>query len=881
MSLSRVIPLFLSAILLGFLSTSKADAQFGTGPQAAPDPAALAPLVSVSDLTVQPLQFLTAPDSPELLVEIELAGQIVTLSLFPHSIRGDEFRVLTDDGTGTLTEIPAPPIQTRRGTVLQIPDSSVHASWNGLSLSATVTTPNRSFTIQPVTDFASGHDLAWHVVFDHQNLLATGETCGVTSSGTVGGPSVGGGFQLLGTTYSKADIAIDVDFEFYDYLGQSSTNTVNSVEAVINGVENAYDDTSILIVYELTTIVIRTNAADPYGTASNVDVLLNSFRNTWNSAPESAIQRDVAHLFSGVNFDGSTIGYATVGAICNSSSYGISQVSFTNNLNTRSGLIAHELGHNWGANHCNGQPSCKIMCASINGCNGLNPLAFAPTSATAISNYASTRTCLSILVPPTSIPFVEPFATTSLNVARWSYNRGGQVSNQGVNEPSGPLSMVIDSDGAGTWSDDELRSNYIELSGVTDAHLSFYTQHRGVETGEELVVEYLNSALHWIELDRFTSNGSDQSVFTQQVYALPVPARHNQFRVKFRTEGNSGTDDWFIDDVVVDNGPPIPPPAPTVVLIQPDSGTLLGGRQVSIFGTDFQTSATVTIGNGILENQVIIDDTEIRGNVPLGSTPGSVNVIVSQDSGSDILDDGFTYTAETIRHGLGSGAPGGIVTVPVTAEHESALTGFSLAIDFEPSLIEIIEVTDVGTDIEGADFFQPAYDNSLTTDGGWWTLGVVLSFSSSFTLAPNTNSSLALATYSVNATLPLGVDIDLNPISGIGSPSTENLLVGLQGEVLIPTLETGTVTTAGTLFVRGDTNGDNSIDIADAISVLGYLFSNDPATCLDAYDGNDDGAVNIADAISLLDFLFTQGSPPPAPFPAPGVDPTADQLDCA
>ena len=871
-------------ILFTLLSTIPIAAQssFSAAPSPPPDPAVLAPLLSVSDLTVQPLQFSSMPDSPELIVEVELGGQPVTLSLFPHSIRGDEFRVLTDDGTGNLTEVPAPPILTRRGTVLEIPDSEVYASFDGTGLSATITTPNRAFSIQPVADLVTGHDLFWHAVFDHQHMIATGHTCAFTGpGGSTGGVSGGGSMLLGGTTYSVVDVAIDVDFEYFQINGSSLSQTVNEVESVMNGVEAPYDDPGILIVIELTTIVIRTNFADPYGTETDVDILLNAFRNNWNSSPESAIQRDVAHLFSGVNFAGSTIGYATGPAICTSFSYGIDQMSFSANLASRRGLVAHELGHNWSAGHCNAQSECRIMCSGFGGCNGLQPLMFAPVPAGQIINYRNSRPCLSTRPPPNPIPFFDPFATTSISNSRWSYNRGGVVSSQGVGEPSGNLSIVLDSAGSGTWSDDELRSNYIELFGVSDAHLSFFTEHRGVDAGEELVVEYLNSSLHWVELDRFTSNGIDESSYTHQVYDLPAAARHDKFRVKFRTEGNSTSDDWFIDDVLVDNGPPIPPPVPSLVLVQPDSGTLAGGIQITVFGVDFQPSAIVTVGNLLLENLVFIDDTQIQGDVPLGLAAGSVDVIVSQDSGSDILDDGFTYTGETIRHGLAQGTPGSTVLVPVTAEHESALTGFSLAIDFEPSLIEIVEVTDICTDIDGADFFQPSYDNSPGAGGGWWTLGVVLSFSSGTTLAPSTNSLLALATYEINAALPLGIDIALTPVSGIGAPSTENLLVGLQGLVLVPVLEPGQVTTSGVLFVRGDTNGDSSLNIADAISVLGYLFSSDPATCLDAYDGNDDGSVNIADAISLLDFIFSQGSPPPAPFPSPGIDPTADPLDCA
>ncbi len=49
-------------------------------------------------------------------------------------------------------------------------------------------------------------------------------------------------------------------------------------------------------------------------------------------------------------------------------------------------------------------------------------------------------------------------------------------------------------------------------------------------------------------------------------------------------------------------------------------------------------------------------------------------------------------------------------------------------------------------------------------------------------------------------------------------------------------------------FVRGDSNSDGRLDIADGIHVLGYLFLGASApSCFDAADANDDGAVDIAD----------------------------------
>ncbi len=84
-----------------------------------------------------------------------------------------------------------------------------------------------------------------------------------------------------------------------------------------------------------------------------------------------------------------------------------------------------------------------------------------------------------------------------------------------------------------------------------------------------------------------------------------------------------------------------------------------------------------------------------------------------------------------------------------------------------------------------------------------------------------------------------------------------------------------------TLFKRGDPNGDRQSDIADAVSILGYLFASKPAPkCMDGVDINDDGTVNIADAIALLGYLFASKPAPPAPFTDCGDDGTDDTLTC-
>jgi len=50
---------------------------------------------------------------------------------------------------------------------------------------------------------------------------------------------------------------------------------------------------------------------------------------------------------------------------------------------------------------------------------------------------------------------------------------------------------------------------------------------------------------------------------------------------------------------------------------------------------------------------------------------------------------------------------------------------------------------------------------------------------------------------------------------------------------------------------------------------------------VDAADANDDGKIDIADAIKILGHMFTNTGPLAAPFGECGIDLTVDDLDCS
>ncbi|MBI4601968.1 MAG: PQQ-binding-like beta-propeller repeat protein [Planctomycetes bacterium] len=84
-------------------------------------------------------------------------------------------------------------------------------------------------------------------------------------------------------------------------------------------------------------------------------------------------------------------------------------------------------------------------------------------------------------------------------------------------------------------------------------------------------------------------------------------------------------------------------------------------------------------------------------------------------------------------------------------------------------------------------------------------------------------------------------------------------------------------------FLRGQANGDASLDISDAVAVLQWLFLGAGAPpCRAAANANGDAVVDLSDAVWLLAYLFLGGSPPAPPFPAcgPGALESDEALGC-
>jgi hypothetical protein len=358
--------------------------------------------LGVSRVSIQSLRV----DSPALRIPIDLEGHRVTLSLTRSALRAPGFRVRVA-ANGSLHDVPAPAATSVRGTVDEMPGSVVGGTIrNGQLRAAIALADRRVYHVEPLSAVESGADPTRHAVYAAEDAFEDQGTCATTGSAELVPPRLDSDRGASAAAIRTAEIAFDADFEFYSLNGSSVDSTVADIEDVLAQVNTIYER-DVEITHVITTIIVRSDADDPY-TAFDASALFEEFSNHWISA-QTAVVRDVAHLMTGKNLDGSTIGIASIGGICSKSrGYGLSQSRFTGNMSRRSALTAHELGHTWNARHCDDVMPCNIMCSSLGGCTGLGLPSLEPQAIDAIRNYAASRTCLS-----TPQVAVEPSAASA------------------------------------------------------------------------------------------------------------------------------------------------------------------------------------------------------------------------------------------------------------------------------------------------------------------------------------------------------------------------------------------------------------------------------------------------------------------------------------
>jgi len=380
----------LSVLLTVAIATAQNNGLSGSATTQPPVGAVEAPKTILDKFNLHrgTLQDLILPNTvaQSFSVSVSLGGKRYTVNLQPNDVRTKNFKVYAADANG-MRELPKPPSTTYRGVVQSHPNSIVAGSLFNGQLSAMVHFAHTTWTVQPLNEVVKSMPHTTHIVYRGTDLRELKNVkCGVDDHGHKhnGGQGNSGPMAVC----KQAELAIDADNEYYKKNGSNNSQVQAAVTKLINGVNVIYKR-DVEIEHKISQIIIRTS---PVYTGTDLRSLLTQFRSRWQSS-HGNVKRDTAHLMTGRGSFSGIIGIAYLSAICSTSiGYGASK-AYHSSLATNVGLVAHELGHNWGSNHCSGS-ACYIMCASLGGC-GRNLTQFGTSSKSVITNYKNSRSCLS------------------------------------------------------------------------------------------------------------------------------------------------------------------------------------------------------------------------------------------------------------------------------------------------------------------------------------------------------------------------------------------------------------------------------------------------------------------------------------------------------
>jgi hypothetical protein len=275
------------------------------------------------------------------------------------------------------------------------------------------------------------------------------------------------------------------------------------------------------------------------------------------------------------------------------------------------------------------------------------------------------------------------------------------------------------------------------------------------------------------------------------------------------------------------------------------------------------------VGTAALPSTILVEGTEVTTTLENGLLSVIEQNVLIAESTTGVAQLGDTDHEISIR-----------------GYNSEDLQGFSISLGYDPLVWEYSHVSIEGTITEtaGAEFVEE-FSNDAE---GNVVLGVLLDILPPYSgqVIPATGIELELARFYfdvqpdlVESTISV---IEFSP--SVGSPTVDNVFV-IDNQSIQPLKVDAVIEVeAVNIFLRGDADGDFYLDLSDVINNLVFMTGTCPEcpdpTCLKALDVNDNGTIDLADGIQLVNYLYIFGPPPAAPFPEPGSDPTPDSLTC-
>ena len=308
----------------------------------------------------------------------------------------DGARVIWVDDGGRVEEPVAAVGQFYRGRIEGEPGSWVRLRIEAGELSGIVASADELYFLEPARRYlgatASGQSIAYRLSdtdplplggcaahaperpsFSRQASPGSGATWSKSATGALAERADIGG--LAAVTSKLAEVGVVADYEYYNGIPNVRTGhgaqSAADLATIINAVDGIYQS-ELGVAMQIRSTTVYTTASDPFTSTTDYSALLNEFSNFHDANDNTPSQvlygADLAHLVTGRQLNGSVIGIAWLSGLC--STYWGSALSedFSSSLYVMTLLLAHEMGHNFGAPHdnqsgsaCAGEPGTYIM----------------------------------------------------------------------------------------------------------------------------------------------------------------------------------------------------------------------------------------------------------------------------------------------------------------------------------------------------------------------------------------------------------------------------------------------------------------------------------------------------------------------------------------
>uniref|UniRef100_A0A667XR84 ADAM metallopeptidase domain 28 n=1 Tax=Myripristis murdjan TaxID=586833 RepID=A0A667XR84_9TELE len=287
-----------------------------------------------------------------------------------------------------FTRIPLCPPQDHcyyHGTIVNDSESTVSISTCD-GLRGYFKTSAQSYLIEPL----SGEDEGDHAVFKYDEHKNKPMVCGVTN-----------------TTWSS-------DFEpptsrsrsrsSYLKWNKDQTELRKRIFEVVNFVNMVYKPLNTFIA--LVGLDVW-SSRDLISVTAPAGASLDAFRTWRNSELVKRKKHDIAHLISGIDFEGATVGLAYVATACSGHSVGVVQ-DHNDQAIAIGATLAHEMGHNLGMSHdasdcvCSGDINCVVFLSWV------IPKSFSSCSSNNYEQYLTSRSPGCMLDKPDYNDVVAP-----------------------------------------------------------------------------------------------------------------------------------------------------------------------------------------------------------------------------------------------------------------------------------------------------------------------------------------------------------------------------------------------------------------------------------------------------------------------------------------